>query len=125
MMIERMPPKLSTGSVVSLTWEGTNLREDQRDHRQGRVTRKTDPQSKCSSKAPETSGPGAEMPPPMPDQSAIARVFCPDQSAVIKASVVGNAMPAEARPVPGRGRARRRSARNRPGSPPGSRRSCR
>jgi hypothetical protein len=62
------------------------------------VIRKTEPQSKPSSSAPEISGPSAEIAPPMPDQSAIAFVRGgPDQSAVISASVVGNAMPA-ARP---------------------------
>ena len=35
------------------------------------MTKKTEPQSNCSSSAPETSGPSAEIPPPSADQSAI------------------------------------------------------
>jgi hypothetical protein len=60
---------------------------------------KTEPQSKWSSSAPESSGPRAEIAPPSPDQSAIAFVRGgPDQRAVISASVVGNAMPAASPP---------------------------
>src|SRR5207247_5072689 len=52
----------------------------------GKVRRKTDPHQKCSSSSPDSSGPSAEIPPPMPDQSAIDFVRPgPDQSAVIKA----------------------------------------
>ena len=54
---------------------------DERDRQQrgratasGSVTRKTEPQSKCSSSAPETSGPSAAIAPPSADQSAIAFV---------------------------------------------------
>ena len=56
----------------------------------GSVTRKTEPHQKCSSSAPDTSGPSAEIAPPIADQSAIDRVRAgPDHSAVMSASVVG------------------------------------
>ena len=56
----------------------------------GRVTRKTEPQSNCSSRAPESSGPSEAIAPPVAAQSAIDLVRAgPDQSAVISASVVG------------------------------------
>ncbi len=87
-----MPPRLSTGSVVSFTWAGTKRSAaSSASSASGSVTRKTEPQSKCSSSAPETSGPSAEIAPPMPDHSAIAFVRGePDaHSAVIRASVVG------------------------------------
>ncbi len=96
-----MPPRLSTGSVVSLTCAGTKRSAaSSASAASGSVTRKTEPQSKCSSSAPETSGPSAEIAPPMPDHSAIAFVRGgPDaHSAVISASVVGYAMPAETPP---------------------------
>ena len=63
------------------------------------MTRKTEPQSKCSSRAPESSGPSAAIAPPIADQSAIERVRAsPAQSAVISASVVGKAIPAATPP---------------------------
>ena len=66
----------------------------------GSVTRKTEPQSKNSSRAPETSGPSAAIPPPSADQSAIDFVRPgPDHSAVISARVVGYAIPAEMPPT--------------------------
>ena len=82
---------LSTGSVDSLTCAGTSEIASRRARTaSGSVTRNTDPQSKCSSSAPDTSGPSAAMPPPSADQSAIAFVRdAPDQSAVISARVVG------------------------------------
>jgi hypothetical protein len=88
---DRRPPRLSTGSVDSLTWPGTStIAITRATTARGSVTRKTDPQSKCSSNAPETSGPSAAKPPPSADQRAIAFVrACPDQSAVTSASVVG------------------------------------
>jgi len=56
---------------------------------------KTELQSKCSSRKPESSGPRAAIAPPNPDQRAIARVRPSGvQMAVISASVVENAMPA-------------------------------
>ena len=74
-------------------------RQHQRDQRERHVARKTEPQSKCSSSAPDISGPSAEIAPPMPDHSAIARVRPgPDHSAVISASVVGKARPAATPP---------------------------
>ncbi len=98
--IEMMPPRLSTGFVVSLTWAGTTRHAStSATSASGIVTANTEPHSNCSSSAPEISGPSAEIAPPMPDQSAIARVRAgPDHSAVISASVVGNAMPAASPP---------------------------
>ncbi len=93
-------PRLSTGSVASFTWLGTNFRAmTSATTASGSVTRNTEPHQKCSSRAPAISGPRAEMPPPIADQSAIDLVRdCPDQSAVMSASVVGKAMPAESPP---------------------------
>ncbi len=63
------------------------------------MIRNTEPHQKYWSSAPEASGPSAAIAPPMPDQSAIDFVRPgPDQSAVISASVVGNAMPAASPP---------------------------
>ena len=86
-----MPPRLSTGSVVSFTWAGTSSHAKTRaTAASGSVIRKTEPHQKCSSRSPESRGPRAAMAPPMPDQSAIDFVRAgPDQSAVISASVVG------------------------------------
>ena len=88
---ERIPPTLSTGSLVSLTCPGTKMIAiGSAIATSGSVTRKTDPQSKCSRSAPEINGPRSAIPPPRADQSAIAFVRPgPDQSAVIRASVVG------------------------------------
>jgi hypothetical protein len=88
---ERMPPRLSTGSVVSLTWLGTKATAISRaTPASGRVIKNTDPHQKWSSSAPAASGPSAAMAPPMPDHSAIDRVRAgPDHRAVISASVVG------------------------------------
>ena len=62
--------------------------------------KKTEPQWNCRSSAPESSGPSEEIAPPMPDHSAIERVRAgPDHSAVISASVVGNAIPADSPPM--------------------------
>jgi hypothetical protein len=56
----------------------------------GSVMMKTEPQSNCSSSAPESSGPSAAIAPPRPDQRAIDFVRAgPAHSAVISASVVG------------------------------------
>ena len=92
-----MPPRLSTGSVASFTWLGTNFSAmTSATTASGSVTRNTEPHQKCSSSAPAISGPSAEMPPPIADHSAIDLVRdCPDHSAVMSASVVGYAMPAE------------------------------
>ena len=88
---ERMPPGLSTGSVVSLTWAGTSLAAiGNATTTSGSVIRKTEPHSKCSSSAPATSGPSEAIAPPSADHSAIDFVRPgPDHSAVISASVVG------------------------------------
>jgi hypothetical protein len=97
---ERTPPRLSTGSAVSFTWLGTNMTAISRaTPARGRVIRKTDPHQKLSSSAPATRGPSAAIPPPIADHKAIALVRPgPDQRAVIKAKVVGYAMPAEIPP---------------------------
>ena len=87
---------MSTGSDVSLTWLGTNRKAiTSATTASGSVTRKTDPHQNSSRSAPETSGPSAAIAPPSADQSAIDFVLAgPAQSAVIRASVVGYAMPA-------------------------------
>ena len=86
-----MPPRWSTGSVVSLTWAGISLQAKTRAiAASGALTMKTEPHSNPSSRAPAKSGPRAETLPPSADQSAIGLVrACTDQSAVISASVVG------------------------------------
>ena len=96
---ERMPPRLSTGAVVSFTPEGTSQRAPTTaTTASGRVMRKTEPHQNFSSMAPAASGPSAAIAPPTPDHSAIERVRPgPDHSAVMRARVVGKAMPA-ARP---------------------------
>jgi hypothetical protein len=85
------PPRLSTGSEVSWTCAGTYLSAiGNATSTSGSVTTKTDPQSKCSSSAPEISGPSEAIAPPMADHNAIALVRPgPDHSAVISARVVG------------------------------------
>ncbi len=95
--MDRMPPRLSTGSVASFTWAGTRRTARKRaTTASGNVIRKTEPHQKCSSSRPENSGPSAAMAPPVPDQSAIDFVRAgPDHSAVISAKVVGNAIPAD------------------------------
>ena len=66
--IERMPPRLSTGSVVSLTWLGTSrIAITSATTASGSVIRNTEPQAWCSSSAPESSGPSAD------DRAAEAR----------------------------------------------------
>ena len=89
--IERMPPRWSTGSVVSFTWAGTKRQAQKRAiAASGAVTMKTDHQANPSKSAPASSGPSADMPPPSALHSAIDFVRSgPDQSAVISASVVG------------------------------------
>ena len=86
-----MPPRLSTGSEVSFTWLGTSsIASTSATTASGSVSRKTEPHAWCSSSAPDSSGPSAEIAPPRPDHSAIERVRAgPDHSAVINASVVG------------------------------------
>ena len=72
MTSDRTPPRLSTGSVVSLTWPGTKRYAIRiATTASGSVTRNTDPQSNCSSSAPEISGPSAAIAPPIADHSAI------------------------------------------------------
>jgi hypothetical protein len=63
------------------------------------VTRKTEPHQNRSRSHPESSGPREAIAPPMPDHNAIERVRAgPDHSAVISASVVGYAIPADTPP---------------------------
>ncbi len=97
---DRIPPRLSTGSLPSFTCAGTDrTARASATTASGSVTRNTDPHQKLSSSHPETSGPSAEIAPPSADHSAIDRVRAgPDHSAVMSASVVGNAMPAETPP---------------------------
>ena len=89
--IDRIPPRLSTGSVVSLTWLGTSTTAMTRaTTASGSVMRNTEPHQKCSSSAPAVSGPSEEIAPPRADHRAIDFVRAgPDHSAVISASVVG------------------------------------
>ncbi len=98
--IDRTPPRLSTGSVVSFTCEGTNLTAiTSAIAASGSVSRKTDPHQKWSSRIPAQSGPSALSAPPVAAHRAIAFVRAgPDQSAVISASVVGYAIPAASPP---------------------------
>ena len=86
-----MPPTLSTGSVDSLTWDGTSRHAIRSaTTASGRVIRKTDPHQKYSSSQPAASGPSEEIAPPSADHRAIDLVRPgPDHSAVISASVVG------------------------------------
>src|SRR3954453_9951834 len=70
---------------------------------------KTDPQSNPVSSAPDSRGPSAEIAPPSAHHRAIAFVRSgPDHSAVIRASVVGKAIPAANPPTR---RAAKRTAR--------------
>ena len=97
-----MPPRLSTGSSVSLTWAGTNRHAMNRaTNASGSVTRNTDPHSNFSSRNPDTSGPSDAIAPPRADHRAIecVRPGPGAQSAVISARVVGYAMPAEMPPT--------------------------
>ena len=91
MTTDMIPPRLSTGSVASLTWAGTNTTAmASATAASGKVIRKTEPHQKCSSKMPEASGPSAEIAPPRADHNAIDRVRPgPDHRAVINARVVG------------------------------------
>src|SRR4051812_9547468 len=88
---DRMPPRLSTLSVSSLTWAGTNrIAKTSATAVSGNVTKNTDPHQNFSSSAPAISGPRLAMAPPKADHRAIDFVRdCPDHSAVIRASVVG------------------------------------
>ena len=82
---------LSTGSVDSLTWAGTNRQAmNSATAASGSVTRKTDPHGCDSSRNPATIGPQAAIAPPVADHRAIDRVRpAPDHRAAIRASVVG------------------------------------
>ena len=86
-----MPPRLSTGSVVSLTWLGTRtIASTSASTASGSVTRNTEFHSKCSISQPDSNDPSAATAPPTADQSAIAFVLAgPFHNAVINARVVG------------------------------------
>ncbi len=90
-MTERMPPRLSTGSVDSLTCAGTNAHAiTSATTANGKVTRKTEPHQKLSSSQPATRGPSDAMAPPRADHRAIDLVRAgPVHRAVIRANVVG------------------------------------
>ncbi len=92
---------------ASCTWAGTRrIASRSATTASGSVRRKTEPHQLFSRSNPDRSGPSEEIAPPIPDQSAIDFVRAgPRQSAVMSASVVGNAMPA-ARPPPTRARNR-------------------
>ena len=94
-----MPPRLSTGSVASFTCDGTSrIASTSATIASGSVSRKTEPHQKSSRRSPDRSGPSEEIAPPMPDHNAIDLVLAgPLHNAVISASVVGNAMPADNR----------------------------
>ncbi len=98
---ESSPPRLSTGSVASFTWEGISfIVVGIATMISGTVTRKTEPHQNSSSSRPAMSGPIAEIAPPVADHSAIDFVRPgPDHSAVMRASVVGYAMPAASPPT--------------------------
>ncbi len=88
---DRIPPRLSTFSVVSLMCAGTyRIAMNSATPASGSVTRKTAPHSNRSSRNPATSGPIAAIAPPSADHRAIDRVRPgPDHNAAIRASVVG------------------------------------
>jgi hypothetical protein len=98
--MESTPPRLSTGSLDSLTWLGTKASAASRaTTASGNVTRNTEPHQKWTSSPPAMSGPSDEIAPPVPDHRAIDFVRAgPDHNAVINASVVGYAIPADSPP---------------------------
>ena len=92
MTIDKIPPRLSTGSVDSLTCAGTNFQTSTKAITAGGTAmRKTDPHQNHSSSAPAMTGPSTAPPLPMPDHRAMAltRALPGPQSAVMSASVVG------------------------------------
>src|SRR5215469_10640228 len=98
---DKIPPRLSTGAVDSLTWAGTyKMTMTRAIAANGTVNTKTEPHQKYSSKTPETSGPSAAMALPTPDHRAMARVRAgPAHNAVTRARVVGYAIPADSPPT--------------------------
>ena len=98
--IERIPPRWSTGSVVSFTWLGTTAAARARaPTASGAVSRNTEPHQAQVSSHPAAREATAIMAPPTADQRAIDRVRAgPSHRAVIRASVVGKAMPAATPP---------------------------
>jgi len=60
--IDRIPPRLSTGSVASLTCAGTRrAASTSATTASGNVIRKTEPHQKCWSNRPDSSGPSAAI----------------------------------------------------------------
>ena len=89
---ERIPPRLSTGSVVSLTWLGTkrNGHHERDDRERERDQEDRSPVELLEQRARRRAARARRCAPPSADQSAIDFVRAgPDQSAVISASVVG------------------------------------
>ncbi len=99
-IIDSTPPRWSTGSVVSLTWAGTTAAAaSSAATASGAVTRKTEPHQATVRSHPASSDATASMAPPAADHRAIDRVRAgPSHSAVMRASVVGKAMPAATPP---------------------------
>ena len=87
---ESIPPRLSTGSVVSLTWLGTKRSGQKRDDREReRDQEHRAPAEVLEQRAREQRAERGDCA-SEPDQSAIDFVRAgPDHSAVIRASVVG------------------------------------
>ena len=88
---ERIPPRLSTASSVSLTWLGMNLKASGKATTiNGMEMRKTEPHQNFERSRPATRGPRAAMAPPVADHRAMHRVRPgPLHSAVMSDSVVG------------------------------------
>ena len=97
---EKMPPRWSTESVVSLMWAGTNrAAKNSATNASGTVIRKHEPHQNLLRTSPESKGPSAAIEPPTADHAAIDLTRAgPDHSAVISARVVGKAMPAATPP---------------------------
>ena len=62
---DRIPPRLSTASVVSFTWAGTSRHAMKKaTAASGSVTTKTDPHANCSRSRPAINGPSEAIAPP-------------------------------------------------------------
>ena len=96
-----MPPRLSTGSrrLVHVARYEEERHDEGDDRERERDEEDRSPLELGRASAPATSGPSAAIAPPSADQSAIDFVRPgPDHSAVIRASVVGYAIPAASPP---------------------------
>src|SRR5215217_161583 len=98
---DRVPPRWSTGSVVSPAWRGTHRAASTTTSAAiGTLGRNTDPHQKRPSSSPPIRGPSAEQPPPIPDHNAIARMRAPPRnSPVISDRVIGYSSPAATPPL--------------------------